>query len=181
MVAEVGRAASCARCLSAVSQARAGSDQIPIGLVTLRTVSQDFVDLLDRLGYDSYLKVVCDDWYIAAIDDPTQQVQIGYASWASDIWPSRDSSRALTCTPAGVGPGFCDPIIDRRIEQAVNMQATDPAASHDLWSDIDHDLTDRAARVPLRNVIGTNLVSERLGKYRFHPFWLYLYDQMWVQ
>jgi hypothetical protein len=35
---------------------------------------------------------------------------------------------------AGVGPGFSDPIIERRIEQAVNMQATDPAASHDLWS-----------------------------------------------
>jgi peptide/nickel transport system substrate-binding protein len=140
-----------------------------------------FVELLDRLGYDSHLNVVSDDRYVAAINNPSQHVQIGYASWASDYLAESGFIPALTCTPAGNGPAFCDPILERRIEQATIMQLTDPAASHELWSEIDHDLVDLAPWVPLGNVIRTNLVSERLGNYQFHPFWLYLYDQMWVR
>ena len=27
----------------------------------------------------------------------------------------------------------------------------------------------------------TNLVSQRLGNYQFHPYWGQLFDQMWVR
>ena len=61
------------------------------------------------------------------------------------------------------------------------MQLTDVAASHDLWSDLEHDLVDSAPWVPLVNPIRTALVSERLGNYQFHPYWGQLFDQMWVR
>ena len=47
--------------------------------------------------------------------------------------------------------------------------------------DLDHDLLDLAAWVPLGNSITTNLVSERLGNYQLHPQWGQLYEQMWVR
>lgn len=58
------------------------------------------------------------------------------------------------------------PTIERRIKRATNLQVRDPAASHQLWSELDHDLVDRAPWVALGNTIWTSLVSERLGKYQ---------------
>ncbi|HEY3211354.1 MAG TPA: ABC transporter substrate-binding protein, partial [Actinomycetota bacterium] len=144
-------------------------------------VSQHFVDLLEKLGYEATLKVVTDRRYFSSISDPSQHVQMGYFAWSSDYLGESGFIPALTCTPSGTGPGFCDPTIARRIEQATNMQVTDPPASHNLWSDLEHDLVDRAPWVPLGNPIWTSLVSQRLGNYQFNPFWGQLYDQMWVR
>jgi peptide/nickel transport system substrate-binding protein len=144
-------------------------------------VGKYFVDLLDQLGYDAKLNVVTDDRYFSAIDDPSQHVQMGLYAWGSDYLGESGFIPPLTCIPAGTDLGFCDPNIQRRIEQATSMQLTDPAASHELWSDLDHDLVDLAPWVPLGNEIRTSLVSERLGNYQLHPYWEELYDQMWVR
>ena len=61
------------------------------------------------------------------------------------------------------------------------MQLTDPAASHELWSDLEHDLVDLAHWVPLGKTVKTTLVSERLGNDQFHPYWGEPFDQMWVR
>jgi YVTN family beta-propeller protein len=144
-------------------------------------VGEYFVDLLDQLGYDAKLNVVTGDRYFSAIGDPSQHVQMGLYAWGSDYLGESGFIPPLTCPPSGTGPRFCDPTIQRRIEQATSMQLTDPAASHGLWSDLDHDLVDLAAWVPLGNSITTNLVSERLGNYQLHPQWGQLYEQMWVR
>jgi YVTN family beta-propeller protein len=144
-------------------------------------VGKYFVDLLDELGYDATLHVVTDDRYFSATGDPSQHVQMGLYAWGSDYLGESGFIPPLTCPPSGTGPRFCDPTIQRRIEQATNMQLTDPAASHGLWSDLDHDLVDLAAWVPLGNSITTNLVSLRLGNYQLHPQWGQLYEQMWVR
>ena len=60
------------------------------------------------------------------------------------------------------------------------MQLTDAAASHALWSDLDHDLVDRAPWVPLWNSEWADPVSKRLDNYQFHPYWGPLYELMWV-
>jgi peptide/nickel transport system substrate-binding protein len=80
-----------------------------------------------------------------------------------------------------VGPGFCDPTIECRIEEATRMQVTDLQASHDLWTELEQDLVDLATMVPLRDTIATSLVSERLENYQFHPQWGPLYEQMWLR
>jgi len=108
-------------------------------------------------------------------------VQIGPMAWGSDYLAESGFIPALTCTPAGFGPGFCPPTIEREIEEATNMQLTDAAASHDLWSDLEHDLVDRAPWVPLWNQMWAVPVSKRLGNYQFHPYWGPLYELMWVR
>jgi YVTN family beta-propeller protein len=143
-------------------------------------VGQYFVELLDQLGYDATLNVVTDDQYSSAIDNSSQRVQMGLYAWGSDYLAESGFVPPLTCIPTG-SSRFCDPRIERKIEQATSMQLTDPAASHDLWSDLDHDLVDLAPWVPLGNPIHTSLVSERLGNYQLHPYWGQLYEQMWVR
>jgi YVTN family beta-propeller protein len=142
-----------------------------------------FTHLLDRLGYDAELKVVTTRQYDAAINDPSQRVQMGPLAWQSDYLAESGFIPALTCKTAttGMGPEFCPPTLERRIEEATNMQLTDVAASHDLWSDLDHDLVNSAPWVPFVNPIWTSLASERLENYQFHPYWGELFDQMWVR
>jgi ABC-type transport system substrate-binding protein/class 3 adenylate cyclase len=143
-------------------------------------VGRHFVDLLEQLGYDAKLKVVSGDRYFSAVADPSRHVQVGFWVWAADYLGESGFLPALTCVPVG-SDRFCDPTIERRIEQATSMQLTDPAASHELWTDLEHDLVDLAPWVPVGNTIRTVLVSRRLGNYQFHPFWWELYDQMWVR
>jgi YVTN family beta-propeller protein len=139
-----------------------------------------FVDLLNRLGYRARLRVVGLTEYVSAIEDPSQHVQIAYLVWSTDYLAESAFIPPLTCDTTG-NDRVCDRTIERGIERATNMQLTDPAASHELWSDLEHDLIDLAPWVPLTSGVWTSLVSQRLGNYQFHPYWAPLFDQMWVR
>jgi hypothetical protein len=49
-----------------------------------------------------------------------------------------------------------------------------------MWAEIDRAVVDMAVWAPLFNE-GTDFVSERVGNYQFHPAYLVLLDQLWVQ
>jgi peptide/nickel transport system substrate-binding protein len=87
----------------------------------------------------------------------------------------------LGCNEGYNSTGFCDPAIDRRMEEAARLRATDPAGARDHWSNIEHDLVDRAPWVPLGNAYWINLVSQGVGNYQSNPVWDALVDQMWVR
>ena len=141
-----------------------------------------FVGLLDRLGYDAELKVVTTPRYNATINSPSQHMQIGPAAWASDdLAESGFLPSLVACDGSFNLSQFCDPEIDARMRKATRLGTTDPQQSHELWSQIEHDLVDQAPLVPLVNPIWTGVVSERLGNYQFHPYWGQLFDQMWVR
>jgi ABC-type transport system substrate-binding protein len=63
---------------------------------------------------------------------------------------------------------------------AAELQTTDAAAAAEAWAAIDRDVTDLALWAPLVNQ-GTDFVSARVGNYQFHPAYLVLLDQLWVQ
>ena len=109
-------------------------------------------------------------------------MQIGYGAFAPD-YPAESGfiPPNLACDSVFNTSRFCDQNIDARMEQATRIAATNPARSHVLWADIEHDLVDRAPWVPLMNRIWVSLVSSRLGKYQFNPAWGPLIDQMWVR
>jgi peptide/nickel transport system substrate-binding protein len=136
-------------------------------------VGEHIADLLQAIGYRASLEVV---------KELPARMQIGYAAWGSD-YPAESGfiSPNLVCDSAFNVSQFCDPDIDARMEQATRLAATNPAESHVLWSDIEHDLVDRAPWVPLMNRTWVSLVSLRLGNYQFNPAWGPLIDQMWVR
>ena len=68
---------------------------------------------------------------------------------------------------------FCDPAIDRRMDEALALQATDPAAADELWTSIDRDLTDQAAWIGWATPASVRLLSDRVGGFQHHPVWGY--------
>jgi peptide/nickel transport system substrate-binding protein len=76
--------------------------------------------------------------------------------------------------------GFCEETVDRRMEEARSLQTSDPGSANRAWSDLEHDLVDGAALVPLLNPISTLVVSERAGNVRINPLFGMLLGQVWV-
>jgi YVTN family beta-propeller protein len=156
----------------------ASRDYFP-GLPHVR-VSRYFVRLLDRLGYDATLKVVTRQEY-SAIWDPSGHVQMGLTGWITD-YPAESGLMIATLTCGSSNNArFCHPDLDRRMEEATQLQITDRVAAHRLWSSIEHDIVDLAPWVPLTNPLSRTLVSERLSNFQFSPQWGPLVDQMWVR
>jgi peptide/nickel transport system substrate-binding protein len=143
-------------------------------------VSRYFVRLLDGLGFRATLKVVTPEEY-DAIWYPSRHLQMALWGWSTD-YPAESGFMGgiLTCGSANIA-GFCHPDLDRRMEEATDLQLTDPVAAHRLWSRIEHDIVDLAPWVPLVNSLSRDLVSERVGNFQYSPQWGPLVDQMWVR
>jgi peptide/nickel transport system substrate-binding protein len=139
-------------------------------------------DLLNQLGYRATVKSVSDAAYQAALFGRPRKVPIGTSGWTSD-YPAESGflGSLATCDAPSNESGFCDRTIDRRIEAATRLQITQPAAAHERWASIEHDVMDQAPWVPLVNRTFGNLVSQRLGNFQVSPQWGPLVDQMWVK
>ncbi|HET8785748.1 MAG TPA: ABC transporter substrate-binding protein, partial [Candidatus Limnocylindrales bacterium] len=114
------------------------------------------VKLLRSLGYRASLKVLSRTRYFAVADDPRTKAQIGFLAWTSDYpAPSGFFDEQLTCASFVRGPGnsnaagFCDPRVDREIEQAKAAQGTNPSVARRLWQRAERDTVDEAPWVPL--------------------------------
>ncbi len=145
-------------------------------------VGRYFRDLLRRLGYRASLEVVDDQAWSAATFGRPPRAQITFLGWTADFATAPGFiAPVFACDGSSNVSGFCDPSIDRRMEEAARVRPTDPAGAVDAWSKIEHDLVDQAVWVPLGNGSWASIVSRRLGNYQSNPQWGPLVDQMWVR
>lgn len=75
---------------------------------------------------------------------------------------------------------YCDPRLDGQMQSALRLERRDPARATELWTVIDHRLTDDAPWVPTVNLREVDLVSSRLRNYQYNPVWGFLADQSWL-
>ena len=66
-------------------------------------------------------------------------------------------------------------------EEALQLQATDPAAANSAWTELDHQLVEEAIVAPVDNGVSTFAVSTRVGNVQVHPQWGILLSRVWVQ
>jgi ABC-type transport system substrate-binding protein/streptogramin lyase len=134
-------------------------------------VADHVVELLKTLGYDP-----------RRVRGVSSDVQVGYGIWGTD-YPAESGFMPplVACDSFFNFSRFCDPEIDARMRRASRLATIDPQKSHELWSQIEHDLVDRAPFVPLVNTQFVTLASNRLGNFLFSPALGPLIDQMWVR
>lgn len=147
------------------------------------------VKLLRSLGYRASMKVRGGYGYFSVVGDSRTKAQIGTYEWISD-YPAASGffNPILTCAsfrPNDPGNSnlseFCDPRIDRQIEQALTEQATNPDAARGLWERVDRQTVKQAPWVPLVNPKAVEVLSKRVGNYQFTPLLGMLIDQLWVR
>jgi peptide/nickel transport system substrate-binding protein len=147
------------------------------------------VKLLRSLGYRASMKVRSGYSYFSVINDSRTKAQIGTYVWISDylaasvfFTPILSCASFLPNDPTNQNAAeFCDPRIDRHVEQALTEQATNPEAARGLWERIDRQTVDQAPWVPLVNPKVVDVLSKRVGNYQYGPQWGMLIDQLWVR
>jgi peptide/nickel transport system substrate-binding protein len=159
-------------------------------LPIFRGPAERIVALLRRLGYEAKLRVIADAYaFFHQISDSREEAQAAVVRWVADYPAASNFLELLSCdafTPASVINNmnyaeFCDPAIDARMQAAARMQAINPQRANRLWAGVDRALVDAAPWVPLYNVRSVELVSRRVGNYRFSPIYGPLLDQLWVR
>ena len=152
----------------------------------LLPVARYAASVLRRLGYQASAKALKD--FFPAIAESGRREQIGAAYWAPDYPAASDTFATLLSCKAFVPHSadnanwaeFCDPKIDALMGRASAAQLTDPEAANRLWALVDRRVVDAAPWVPVLNPASVEVVSKRVGDYRFTPQYGSLLDQLWV-
>jgi peptide/nickel transport system substrate-binding protein len=154
-------------------------------------IARYFASLLRRLGYQTSVKIVSTGLgdYFDLVHDSRNRAQIGSYGWIADYpAPSAFINSLLSCesfVPASSKQSnpaeFCNPKIDGRIKQALELQVTDQAAANVRWAELDRALTDQAPLLSMSAAKAVGFVSKRVGNYQYNPQFGVLIDQVWVR
>jgi peptide/nickel transport system substrate-binding protein len=156
-------------------------------------VSRYFVRLLDSLGYRARLRTVGHTTTQAAFDkfsfylnDSRNKAQMG-AYWWQGAWSPGGATSFLRCdafepdsTDNVNTSEFCNRELDRRIDQALRVQTTDPAETGAAWAAVDRQIVDQAPAIGLLVPQGVDLVSKRVHNYQHNPARGVVLSQLWV-
>jgi YVTN family beta-propeller protein len=149
-----------------------------------------FAGVLDRLGFKARLRTYRDvQTFYELAGRPSTRANAGVEGWESNFPRASDFFPGLLACAAYQpkaqvnvnAAGFCDPALDRKIDRARELAATDPAASAALWSRVDREVADAAPWIAFLNRAGIDLTSARVGNYQRHQQFSVLLDQLWVR
>ncbi len=148
------------------------------------------VGVLRELGYRASLRVASVAAFARSVNDSRRRVQASVGSWVVDYPSASDffdlffqCSAFRPADPADTRSGdlFCDPDIDRQMNQADQLQISSPQAAAQVWAQVDHEITYLAPWVPFVSLRFADFTSARAGDYQYNPIWGILLDQLWVR
>lgn len=151
-------------------------------------VARYFTGLLDELGFKATTHLLGIDTYFGFLQDTPNKAQMaGYWVVSSDRLPAEPIIGSFACPSLagssyyGYPSGWCNPTLDKKMQSALDLEATDPIGANQRWAQIDHAIVDAAPAVMAFNPTSLTLLSARVGGYQDHPFLKVMYDQLWVQ
>ena len=95
--------------------------------------------------------------------------------------PSSYLPQFFSCGGGTSNGYYCNPALDREMQEATTLELDDPGKATALWAAIDRQLTDDAVWVPTVTTRDVELTSSRLRNYQYNPVWGFLADQSWVR
>jgi peptide/nickel transport system substrate-binding protein len=150
-------------------------------------VSRYFVKLLDSLGYKAQLRNLGDlGKVLRFVNDSRNKAQLAAYFFSGSPSPA-ELTAVLRCRSFVPNSGdnlntaqFCSRELEGRIERALRLQVTDPAAAGLAWAAVDRQIVDQAPAISLLVPQGIDLVSTRVGNYQHNPVLGVVLSQLWV-
>jgi peptide/nickel transport system substrate-binding protein len=145
-----------------------------------RTLAEDLVRVLDRIGYRATL------WQTNDPADSRNRAQVGLVYWHPDIpSPSGVFSPLLSCqafirnSQANTNlSGFCNPGLDAAVRRAVVTGGLHPATAADLWSAVDQQVAATVPVIPLYRDFARVLVSRSARNVTWSNEWGMLFSSL---
>jgi YVTN family beta-propeller protein len=95
--------------------------------------------------------------------------------------PSSYIPQFVACNGGNSNGYYCNPALDREMQQAERLDLSDPARAAADWAAVDRQLTDAAVWVPTVTLRDVEVTSRSLGNYQYNPVWGFLADQAWLR
>lgn len=145
--------------------------------------------VLTELGYDTDVKPISPNIQFTYIQNTNNKVQMSITQWYQDYPAASDFLNILFgCSSFTEGSdssiniaGFCDKDIDAKMQAALALGVTDPAAANKEWAVIDKLVTDSAPAAALFTPKHLDFVSKRVGNFQFNSQYYFMVTQAWVQ
>lgn len=131
--------------------------------------ADDIRNTLDMLGFKATVRTISPAIAFTYIQNTQNHFQIALAGWNAD-YPSASSFLQTLFSCETFHPnsdnspnysGFCDPKIDRKMQDAAMLALTDREASNHAWSEVDREIMAQAPFVPLSQTQRVLLLSRR--------------------
>jgi peptide/nickel transport system substrate-binding protein len=145
--------------------------------------------VLNALGFDTKIRTLSTAINFTYMQNSHNHMQIGLGGWYQDFPHPADFLYVLgSC--ASFHPGsdasiniaeYCNPPLDRKMDRALALGATDPVAANALWAEADHDMTDDAPYAPLFEMSTVHIVSARAKNILFSKIYQTLLGKIWLQ
>jgi peptide/nickel transport system substrate-binding protein len=149
------------------------------GFASITTILDE---TLRRLGYQTSVRRVRGDFfrYADAYTAGVGRVEAAPMGWIGDYpTPANFMIGLLACFTDN--PYGCDPNLDRKLRQTLELQGGNVQAANDAWVRLEREVVDQAIIVPVFNPPTIDFVSKRLGNYQSHPLLGMLLSQVWVR
>jgi peptide/nickel transport system substrate-binding protein len=146
--------------------------------------------VLFKLGYDPRVTALPEGVQSAYVQNSRNRVEAGLGHWQQELpAPSEPLAGLLGCSSfvpdSDASPnasGFCDrQTVEPLIQRALALDVTRPKAAESLWRQVDRHVTDLAVWLPLVNPKQIDVVSKRVGNYRWSPQLHLMPSLLWVQ
>jgi YVTN family beta-propeller protein len=95
--------------------------------------------------------------------------------------PSSYIPAFFSCGGGNSNGYYCNPPLDREMDQAELSETNNPAKARSLWESVDRQLTNDAVWAPTVTTRDVELTSNRLRNYEYNPAWGFLADQAWLR
>lgn len=147
------------------------------------------VSVLNELGFQATLKVISANIQFTYIQNTNNNVQISISELFPDYpAPSNFIITLLNCGQFHKGSdasiniaGYCNQDLDAKMQEAMILALTDTAASHDMWSQIDHQATDDAPWVTMLSPKRLDFVSTNLKNFPYSDLVGLLFSKVYVR
>jgi YVTN family beta-propeller protein len=184
---DVWSAPDFVRAQALIEGAGAVGDEITVwasseGLPTSLEVMPYVVSVLEDLGMRPHYEIIESfDEYWAGVRRGEPNVY--FSAWASSHPPAAGGwiDEEFRCLNAGSIPVLCTADFEEEVASAHELQATDPAAAIDAWTQIEHGLVEDAVWAPLMIDVSTFAMSESIENVQVHTQWGILLSRVWVQ
>jgi len=155
-----------------------------------KAIGQYILVVLTKLGYDPVITSLPDGVQTAFVQNSRNHVEMGLSQWRQQYpAPSEVLDGLLGCgsfvPDSDASPnisGFCDrKTVQPLMQRAVTLGLTRPLVAQRLWRQVDRHVVDLAVWLPLFNPKQTDLVSPRVGNYRWSPQLHLMPSLLWVK
>jgi peptide/nickel transport system substrate-binding protein len=158
---------------------------------TSKAFAQQMVSDLDKIGYKASTQLLNSSIQYAFIQNSNNSSKwnAAWSDWYQDYPAASDFLNVLTgCGSihphSDASPNiaaFCDQKIQAQMTQAENLGVTNPTSANNIWTQVDHAVTDQAPWVAYFNPKQIDFLSARVHGYQWNPQWYILIDQQWLK